>query len=226
MEQGISSPCAMENQQQEIMQGMPKKLQGLQRVKMIPTGPHWSVWEQIQSCHFPCLASQPLPAALVGVPPWTSSTNVAGREQHLVKQREREKNWEQESQGGCFLPGQWLSCEDWCVHTFFIQGEGHGWLGGGMAGLGWVGGQPLLQPLCCASASRLPSPGASWVEELQPNGAGPGVRRPGETSTKAEQTSSWPLLGEGGEHPEEPSRHHKQSAGEPRLAVWRGAGLN
>lgn len=79
---------------------------------------------------------------------------------------------------------------------------------------------------CDASASCLPSPGASRVEELQPNGAGHGVGTPPQKkSARAEQTASGPLLGEGSTSTGEPSCHHQQTAGEPQSAARGAAGL-
>lgn len=57
------------------------------------------LWEQVQASHFLHLTSQLLPAALMGALSRTPSRNEAAREQHLVKQKGREKTTEQNSQG-------------------------------------------------------------------------------------------------------------------------------
>ena len=63
-------------------------------------------------------------AALVGVPPQTPSRSAAGREQHLVKQRGREKNQEHKSQGGVFHLSNGYPVEtDAFVSSSFNRGE-------------------------------------------------------------------------------------------------------
>lgn len=157
------------------MQGCCRNCKGCRVGKRSPQAPpeekHWSVWRQIQSSHFSHLASQWLLAVLVGVLPATPSRNVAGREQHLIKQRRREKNQEQMSKEGVFHldNGYPVKTDTFMSSSFYGRGCWGGWA---EAQLG-------------------------WVEKLQPDRASHGVGiPPGKKPTEAEQTASGPLLRE------------------------------